>query len=512
MNPNILLILLCAILAFGLGVPGAELVMQAIQGWDWQMLSRHSFAAFANSLMIGLSVAFSATFLGFIVAYATSVIKVKGASVLRALYMTPLFAPSIMPAIGLIYLVGNNGVVFQWQLYGPLGLFLGGLVFALPHAILQLTVNLQSLDVRLLDVAKTLGAHPWRIFRTVILPHARNGLINAFIVTFIITITDFGVPKLLGGGVPILATEIFNQAIGAQNIAGAFVLCMGLFCPALFAYWISFKLKRKEIAGSNLDQNGVQGRFLSLSIVSWGIILAEFSTIAMVIYGSFVTFWPYDKTLSLNNYTFHSSTYGITPWINSLILAFGVAVIGTVFSFLGAWLSQRSKAVKPQLKRLYNTLSLVPLCIPGTVLGLGFAMSFSGWTIFSGVVGGFILLIFNTVIHLHTVANLTAQSTLGKLNPLYEEQGKSLGVSTVTTVRRVIVPLSAYGIKEVFSYLFATAITTISAVVFIYTSKTIVASIAAIDLIDSGFISEGAAMCSLIFLSAVLVRLITLRD
>ena len=46
-----------------------------------------------------------------------------------------------MPAIGLIYLIGSNGLILNTDLYGALGVFLGGLVFALPHATLQILVS-----------------------------------------------------------------------------------------------------------------------------------------------------------------------------------------------------------------------------------------------------------------------------------------------------------------------------------------------------------------------------------
>lgn len=156
-------------------------------------------------------------------------------------------------------------------------------------------------------------------------------------------------------------------------------------------------------------------------------------------------------------------------------------------------------------------MTSLPLCIPGTVLGLGYALTMGRLSVFSGAVGGMLLLVVNTLVHLYTVPNLTVTSALSAMNPQYETVGKSLGAGTMTTLRRVILPLSAPSLKEVFVYLFASAVTTISAVVFLYNPQTMIAAVAAIDLIDSGFISEGAAMSTLIFLSALAVRVVTLR-
>ena len=121
------------------------------------------------------------------------------------------------------------------------------------------------------------------------------------------------------------------------------------------------------------------------------------------------------------------------------------------------------------------------------------------------------LLIFNTLIHLYTVAHVTAQSTLKQIDPQYETVGQSLGVGFTANLREVILPLSASGIRDIFCYLFASAVTTISAVVFLYTPQTMPAAVAAIQMIDSGFISEGAAMSTLVFASALTVRLLALK-
>ena len=196
--------------------------------------------------------------------------------------------------------------------------------------------------------------------------------------------------------------------------------------------------------------------------------------------------------------------------MNSLKVALGVAVVGTVAAFVGAYVSVRTPAVS-WLKKAYAVLTSLPLCIPGTVLGLGYALTMGRLSVFSGAVGGMLLLVVNTLVHLYTVPSLTVKSALSAMNPQYETVGKSLGAGTMTTLRRVILPLSAPSLKEVFVYLFASAVTTISAVVFLYNPQTIVAAVAAIDLIDSGFISEGAAMSTLIFLSALAVRVVTLR-
>ena len=513
--PNGLLAGIVALLLLGLVPPLFQLAVSIISDADGlaAVLTGYNIRACINTLWVGIGVSVVATILGFIVAFAIVGTHALGRPMLKALFLAPLFAPSIMPAIGLIYLIGSNGLILNTNLYGALGVFLGGLIFALPHATLQILVSLNTLDTRIIDAARSLGAGGLRRFVTVIVPHCRRGILNAILVTFVLTITDFGVPKLLGGSFPVLATEIYAQAIGSQNFAVAAFLSVWLLVPALLAFYFSSKLTQKSGAVMNslfvIRPNTLRDQIFT--VLAWLIVGFEVSTIAVVIYGSFVTFWPYEMQLTFDNYLFKNSTYGVAPWIHSIELAFGVAVIGTLLSYVGSYLVVRVKTISPQLVRLYRILTTLPLCIPGTVLGLGFALSFSGWPIFKGPVGSIVFLIFNTLIHLYTVAHLTSAQTMAQINFQYETVGKSLGVGTLQTIRRVVLPLSGLGMREVFCYLFASAMTTISAVVFLYTADSIVAAVAAIDMIDSGFISEGAAMSTLIFISALAVRLIALK-
>lgn len=510
-----ILVALIALLLAGLLVPAIELVsVVAGEGARWSAIATgYNIRACINTLAIGAAVAAVATAAGFVVAYAIAATNALGRGVLRALFPAPLFAPSIMPAIGLIYLVGSNGLIVQSDLYGAKGVFLGALVFALPHATLQILISLTTLDTRLTDAARSLGAGLWRRMATIIVPHCRRGIVNALLITFVLTITDFGVPKLLGGSFPMLATEIYAQAVGSQNFAVASVLSIGLLLPSVLAFYFSGRLMRarQQVSKTSLlvvRANPWRDRLFAL--LAWLIVGFEVATIAVVVYGSFVTFWPYEMTLSVSNFRFGNSTYGIAPWVHSLELSLGVAILGTAIAFAGAYLTVRMPAMPRPLTAAYRGLASLPLCIPGTVLGLGFALAFGGLPFFKGPVGAVAFLVFNTLIHLYTVSHLTASQTLALIHPQFETVGRSMGVGRLQTVRRVILPMSTTGLCEVFSYLFSSAMTTISAVVFIYTADSIVASIAAIDMIDSGFISEGAAMSTLIFASALAVRLVTL--
>ena len=233
---QIFLILLCLFLATGIVLPALRLLETLLSADLTQALSPYNQSALSNTLIIGLSVSICATILGFIVAYTISSTQAWGRSLLRVLFLAPIFAPSIMPAIGLIYLIGSNGLIFHTNLYGVMGVFLGALIFSIPHATLQALIALESLDQRLLDAAKSLKAGPLKRLFTVVLPHCKNGLLNALLVTFVLTVTDFGIPKLLAGNFPMLATEIYAQAVEQQNFGIASFNCRLRTCFESYRY------------------------------------------------------------------------------------------------------------------------------------------------------------------------------------------------------------------------------------------------------------------------------------
>ena len=507
----IIFVLLIAFLASGVLLPALNLTATLFEAESFSsFFSGYFFKCLINTILMGAGVALIACLAGFFIAFCIVSENSRAAFWMKTLFPCALFAPSVMPAIGLIYLFGYNGLIVQTSLYGAVGIFLGALVFVLPHTTMQLMLALERFDTRLIDAAKSLGADTLTCMRKILLPHCKKAFINAFLIAFVLTITDFGVPKLLGGNFPMLATEIYNLAIGTQNMPAAAFLSLWLFAPAALAFYFTSRNTDATLTSQTIKPLRAkrEGIFSVFRILAWCAILYEVATIAIVIYGSFVTFWPYVPALTLDNYAFHNSTYGIRPWFNSVVLASLVAVIGTLLAFTGAVIKTRLNCIAQSLSTLYTTLATFSLCIPGSVLGLAFAITYAGVSFFSGTVGAMVLLVFNCIIHLFTVSHLTATHTLETIDSRYETVGQSLGVGVLSVLRRVTLPLAKTGFREVFCYLFASTLTTISAVVFLYTPQTMPAAVAAIQMIDSGFISEGAAMSTLIFFSALGVRLV----
>ncbi|MGL5408178.1 MAG: ABC transporter permease subunit, partial [Shewanella sp.] len=159
----------------------------------------------------------------------------------------------------------------------------------------------------------------------------------------------------------------------------------------------------------------------------------------------------------------------------------------------------------PPLKTGLRLLSLLPLSVPGTVLGLAYLLTFSSVSVWTN---GMLVLVINTVIHLFSVPFLSSSTTLLQINPHYEAAGSVSGVNRSITFYKVIVPLSQSTLVDSFFYLFTNALTTVSAVIFLYGPNTLLASIAVLNMDDAGDLAAASAMGSVLLFTALSARVV----
>ena len=191
--------------------------------------------------------------IAFIYAYTLTRTKIPMKGLLYSAALLPLFAPSLLSAISLIYLFGNQGLLkgllFGGSIYGPPGSCIAQVFYCFPHAlIISRRPRSRLADARLYEVADALGTAKPRIFRTVTLPGAKFGLINACFVVFTLVVTDFGIAKVIGGQFNVLATDAYKQVVGQQNFAMGAVVGMVLLVPAVLAFVIDRMVQRRQVA------------------------------------------------------------------------------------------------------------------------------------------------------------------------------------------------------------------------------------------------------------------------
>jgi iron(III) transport system permease protein len=456
----------------------------------------------------------------FVYAYALTRTSMRLKGLFSSIALIPILAPSLLQAIGLIYLFGNQGLLRHWlfghSIYGPLGIIVAMSIYCFPHAVMILVTALATADARLYESAAALGASPRRIFATVTLPGVKYGVISTGFVIFTLVITDFGIPKVIGGNFNVLATDIYKQVFGRQDFEMGAVVSMVLLFPAVLSFAAERYVRRRQQAALTAQAVPLNPR--PRPGVDWlalgGCALVAIPIVGLLLvagWGSLVRFWPYELSLSLRNYEFgRFETQGWLPYWNSLRMAGLVSMLGTAVIFTGAYLQEKTKGVGA-LRSTVQLFAMLPLAVPGLVLGISYILFFNHPSNPLGFIYNTLaIMVVNTIAHFYTVSHLTATTALKQLDTEFESVSASLQAPFYRTFWKVTVPVSLPAILDIAVYLFVNAMTTVSAVIFLWVPHTRLASIAVVYMDDTGQQGAAAAMAMMIVYTSAAVRVLHL--
>ena len=475
-------------------------------------------ASIENSLFVAGLTTLIVIPLAFAYAYALTRTRMPAKALMTGIALIPILAPSMLPGIALVYLFGNQGMIrgllFGETIYGPIGIVMGQVFYCFPHALLILVTALSLADARLYEAAQALGTSRRRTFWTITLPGVKYGLISAGFVVFTLVMTDFGIPVVIGGRFNVLATDVYKQVMGQQNFQMGAVVAVILILPALLSFVVDRLVQRKQVA--LLGARAVPYEPKVNPPADWAMLgfcaaigVMILGILATAIAASLIKLWPYNLSLTVANYNFEDfDSDGWKSYWNSLRMASMVAVGGTAVVFVGAYLVEKGKGFAVGRQALH-LVAMVPLAVPGLVLGLAYVFFFNApGNPLEFLYGTMALLAICTVAHFYTVAHLTAVTALKQLDPEFETVSASMKVPFWRTFWRVTVPVCLPAIVNIAIYLFVNAMTTVSAVIFIYTAQTKLASVAIVNMNDSGAIAAAAAMAVLVTATSAGVKLV----
>jgi iron(III) transport system permease protein len=498
------------------------------------------FRSFYNSMFISAITMVITTVLAFFFAYGLTRTTMPAKGLFFTISTLPLIAPTIIQALALILLFGRNGLITRhllgtdWNIYGAAGIIVGEILYCFPNALLILYTTLSAVDTRLDEAAQSLGASSLTTFWKVTLPAAKYGIASAAALTFNLTITDFGIPVVIGGNYSVLSTEIVSQVFGLQRFDLGATIGVILLIPSIMAFMINYYLTRKSYAMIS----GQARPFLppSRPLKKWvftiystlisACILLVFVTVFL---GSFVRTWPYDFSLTLAHFDFPSLGASVPLWTafwhsvlppspmrdmiaikyapiwTSLLVSLVVAIVGASVTLVAAYIIEKKK---PRGEQLLYSLSVLPAAIPGVVLGLGYVLAFNKPYFF--IYGTVWIIIINVIIANFTLGILSGTANMKQIDKSVEEAAVSLGAGPVTTFIRIVFPLSKVAFLSTATFFFMRGMTTISAVLFLVSAKIKLAAIEIIFLDVDGRTASANAMCTVVVLVVVLF-LVTMR-
>ena len=218
---------------------------------EWQPVILSIKVAFASLSIVLI--------LGVACAYGMRRWHFSGKAALEAIFSLPLVLPPVVTGFLLLVLIGKQGPVgrllerlFQVQLiFTPYAAVLAGTVVAFPLMYQSVKAAFQSIDLKLEDAARTLGASESRVFLTVTLPLAWPGVVAGIVLSFARALGEFGATIMVAGNIPgktqTLPLAIYFAAeSNDMTLAGLYVLIISLLTFSMIL-WVNLWTKRKNV-------------------------------------------------------------------------------------------------------------------------------------------------------------------------------------------------------------------------------------------------------------------------
>ncbi|WP_339283683.1 ABC transporter permease subunit [Oceanobacillus sp. FSL K6-3682] len=469
-------------------------------------------SAIGNSIKVSGATAIITTMLAFTLAYAVNFTRIYQPlkSAVKVGILIPMLIPTITYGFAIMYTFGNQGLLTKlfernlFEIYGFNGLLIGYVIYTLPAAFLLIHNSFKYIDKKFIIVSKLMGDRTLRSFLNTVVRPLLGALGGAFVLSFILSFTDFGIPASVGGTYDVVATQLYQAMLGSipDFSQGAVIAVMMLF-PAvagviLLNYLERFNFHYDKFSETELTPSKFRDSFFG--VTSAVVLLAMLSVFVVMFIAPFVTAFPYDLSFTWQHITgiFQSNDL-VSVYRNSLIVAVLTAVLGTIITYVSALLNARTPI---KGKQTVDIFSMITNTVPGMVLGLSYLLLFND----SSLKGTFIIIVLCNIMHYFTTPYLMAKNALTKMNPGWETSGELLGDNWIKTVYRVILPNSVSTVLEMFSYYFINAMVTISGVIFLVSAQTTVVASKINELQHFAKFNEIFVLSVLIFLTNLLVR------
>jgi iron(III) transport system permease protein len=450
-----------------------------------------------NSIWISLLSVLFAGLIGVPLAFLFSRYDFAGRRVLGALASLPVLLPPLVGVIAFLFLYGETGFLTRsvqlllrlesppWRLAGPGAILLVHAYTMYVYFYLFTTAALARLDASYGEAAAALGASRAATLRRVTLPMLAPAIGGAALLVFMTSMGSFSAPYVFGGGFRVLTTQIFasklNNELGLVAVETVVLASVSL----LFLLFLQRYETARDYTGG---AKGVVGAVRRLGGGRWsgfglalgaavlvGFLLLPHATvfvIALVPEGTWTTeLFPPVYTFD-NARRIFSERAMLVPIMNSLRMATLATVANVVLGFVAAYLIARKTAPG---RRLIGALTVLPWALPGTVLAIALATTFSAQQWYAGrfvLVGTAAILPLAYFIRNIPLVTRATLASFRQFDPALEEASASLGATWPTTIRRVALPLVLPGVAAGAMLAFVTALGDFVISILLYTHAT----------------------------------------
>lgn len=445
--------------------------------------------------------------------------------VIRGMALLPLFLPPVLGTLAFWFLFERRGVLgrlfpgFEVDFQGNGAILVVHVLTMSVYFLLFVTASLERTDADLARAARTLGASPGRTLLTVTLPLQRPALANAAVLTFMSAMASFTAPYVFGTSERFLTTDIVLVRHEDPKLAAALSLILALISLAA----LTFLLGVRSVASPS---GRTQGRAEppSRRIFLWSAaaslvpaLLASLPLVTVLIMslkpngrlGSQGLF----EGLTLENYRIAvSGLLGGHVDGQSAQLAASIgrsasyAAIATAANVVIGILLVFGCARSPRLlRKSFEFIAMMPIAVPGTVIGLSLAAAFSESGIYGigpSLLGTSAILVIAYFVRDLPLLLRALNSGAAQIAPAMIEASRSLGARPLRAFTSVTLPLVMPSLLSGSLLAFVTAIGEFVASILLWVPRTRPASVAIYDDFRSGLFGTAAA-------AGVLLALVT---
>lgn len=457
-----------------------------------------------NSVWLSAFVGFLSTVFGLAFALYTTRIAKRTAFIGKIFSILPIVTPPFVVGLGVTLMLGRSGYLTEFLvqyfgftntnwLYGFNGIAIAQILAFTPLAFMILEGSLKSVHPSIEEASYTLRANRYQTFFQVIFPLLKPALANAFLLVFIQSLADFSNPLVLGGSFDVIATQIYFYIAGSQldyasaSTLGTILLLFSLGIFIVQYIWIGNRsyvtVSGKSYRGDVQDlPTGLKNAIIALLAV-W--IIFNATLYGSIFYGSFTVNWGVDYTLTLENYaSLFGQGFSDGAWpslINTIIYAGIAAPLTALFGLLIAYIVVRKEFTG---KKTLEFLTMLCFAVPGTVAGVSYILAFNDAPLY--ITGTGVIIIISMVMRDLPIGMRAAIAGLGQLDKSLDEASLSLKGNSWKTLIYVTLPLLKPALLSALITSFVRAMTTVSAIVFLVTADTRVATAYILNRVEDG--------------------------
>lgn len=466
-----------------------------------------------NTLIVGVGGMAGATLLGVPLAVLATRHAIRGRDVLSTIAALTLVSPPFIGAYAWIMMLGRNGFVRTTleeygveipSIYGFFGIILVFSFKFYPFVFLMTSASLRTINPTLEEAAVGLGAGPLRRLFKVTLPLVLPAITSGALLTFVLSIADFGTPAIVGGRVRVLATTAYNLFTsemggnpGLASTVSALLIAVSAAVVVLQRWWAG----RRNVENAMVKRPAPRPLSLWASIAAhaacYGIVLAGFLPSLVVIYTSlrktsgpvFVPgfgFESYTKILrEIPQVIGNSAVY-------SVVAVMLITVVGTLVGYI---LARR----ETKMTGVLDAALMIPYLVPGVVLGLAFTVAFNVWPL--ELTGSATIIVLMLFVRRLPYAVRASATILRQIRGTIEEAAISLGASPARAFAKVTLPLMLPGIVSGALMSFITAINELSSSLILYVGRTMTMPVRIYLSVLDGDFGTAAALSTILLLA-----------